>query len=52
VKSTGSWETFKTQRLGEIKLPAADNSLVIRSEGPVDQALLDLRSVKLIPVGE
>lgn len=52
VKSTGSWETFKTQRLGEIKLPAADNSFVIRSEGPVDQALLDLRSVKLIPVGE
>ncbi|MCG8600991.1 MAG: c-type cytochrome [Verrucomicrobiales bacterium] len=52
VKSTGSWEAFRQQRLGEIDFPAADNSFVIRSEGPVENALLDLRWVKLVPVGE
>jgi len=50
VESTGSWETFRTQSLGKISLPAADNAFVIRSEGPVERALLDLRRMRLIPV--
>lgn len=50
VASTGSWETFKTETLGTLDLPAADNHVVVRSKGPVKGALLDLRVVRLVPV--
>ena len=50
VASTGSWETFKTETLGNIDLPAADNQVVVRSKGAVKGALLDLRVVRFVPV--
>ena len=50
VAGTGSWETFKTETLGTLDLPAADNHVVVRSKGPVKGALLDLRVVRLVPV--
>lgn len=49
VASTGGWETFKTETLGTLSLPAADNHVVVRSKGPVKGALLDLRAIRLIP---
>ncbi len=52
VESTGSWETFATQSLGEVSLPAADNKVVLQSEGPVEKALLDLRAIRFVPVEE
>lgn len=52
VESTGSWETFATQSLGEVSLPAADNKIVLQSDGPVEQALLDLRAIRFVPVEE
>ena len=52
VKSTGSWETFATQSLGEDSLPAADNNIVLQSDGPVEQALLDLRAIRFLPVND
>lgn len=50
VASTGSWETFKTETLGNLDLPAADNHVVVRSKGAVKGALLDLRTVRFLPV--
>jgi putative membrane-bound dehydrogenase-like protein len=50
VAGTGSWETFKTETLGTIDLPAADNQVVVRSKGAVTGALLDLRVVRFVPV--
>ncbi len=52
VESTGGWETFATRQLGRLDLPAADNQIILRSEGPVKKALLDLRAIRLVPVGE
>lgn len=52
VASTGSWETFKTETLGTVDLPAADNHVVVRSKGAVKGALLDLRVVRFVPVEE
>lgn len=52
VASTGSWETFKTEPLGTVDLPAADNHVVVRSKGVVKGALLDLRVVRFVPVEE
>lgn len=49
VASTGSWETFKTETLGTVDLPAADNHVVVRSKGAVKGALLDLRVVRFMP---
>jgi hypothetical protein len=50
VASTASWETFQTETLGTIDLPAADNQVVVRSKGPVKEALLDLRVLRFVPV--
>lgn len=52
VASTGSWETFKTESLGTVELPAADNHVVVRSKGPVKGALLDLRAIRFVPAPE
>jgi hypothetical protein len=52
VVSSGSWETFKTEALGTVDLPAADNHVVVRSKGPVKEALLDLRALRFVPVKE
>jgi putative membrane-bound dehydrogenase-like protein len=52
VTSTGSWETFKTEALGTVELPAADNHVVLRSKGSVRDALLDLRALRFVPVRE
>ena len=50
VRSTGAWETFQTQTLGELDLPAADTEIVLKSDGEVTKALLDLREIRLVPV--
>lgn len=50
VISTGSWESFATQTLGTVDLPAADNHVVVRSKGQVKGALLDLRAIRFVPV--
>ncbi len=52
VAGTGNWETFKTATLGLVELPAADNHIVVRSKGAVRGALMDLRAVRFVPVGE
>lgn len=50
VADTGSWEIFRTETLGTVSLPAADNQIVVRSKGPVKGALLDLRAIRFVPV--
>lgn len=42
----------KTKALGTVDLPAADNHVVVRSKGPVKEALLDLRALRFVPVKE
>jgi hypothetical protein len=36
--------------LGTVTLPPGQSDLVVRSDGPVKEALFDLRSVRLIPL--
>jgi putative heme-binding domain-containing protein len=50
VPATGSWEEFRGLNLGTVQLPAGRGELLVRSGGPIQQALLDLRSVRLTPV--
>lgn len=50
VPATGSWDEFRGLNLGTVQLPAGRGELLVRSGGPIRQALLDLRSVRLTPV--
>jgi len=52
VAGTGkSWGNYRRQKVGRLQLTAGLQSLVVRSEGPIKvQALLDLRSIELVPV--
>lgn len=50
VESSGGWEDFKTTELGELALAGGDNKIVVRSLGEINQALMDLRAIRLIPI--
>ena len=46
---TGTWDDYRTQDIGIVKLAAGPNELVIQSDGPLKSALMDLRGVRLGP---
>ncbi|HLU90618.1 MAG TPA: hypothetical protein VKZ51_12350, partial [Cyclobacteriaceae bacterium] len=51
VGKTGSWETFKSERIGDIVLDKGYNKVVFKAAEAFDEgALLDLREIRLIPV--
>jgi putative heme-binding domain-containing protein len=50
VPSTGSWDQYKGQEIGSVKLAKGPAELTIASEGAINGALIDLRSVRLQPV--
>ncbi len=49
VHKSGGWEDFKTEKIGNISLSAADTKIVLKSEGELKQALMDLRVIRFIP---
>jgi putative membrane-bound dehydrogenase-like protein len=50
VEGTGSWDNYRGKEIGVVKLPAGPGELLVRSDGPIKAALLDLRSVRLVPI--
>lgn len=50
VPSTGSWDTYHGKQIGNVKLAKGPAELTIVSEGAINGALIDLRSVRLEPV--
>lgn len=50
VASTGSWDTYRWTKVGEVSLPAGRSRVVIRPDGPLQGALIDLRNVRFAPV--
>lgn len=52
VESTGSWETFEVKKVGEMLLKAGLQSIVFRSNGHLAGNLIDLREVRLVPIGK
>ena len=50
VEGTGSWDNYRGKEVGTVKLPSGAGELLVRSDGPIKAALLDLRSVRLAPV--
>jgi putative membrane-bound dehydrogenase-like protein len=49
VASTGSWDTYKQAKVGEIELQAGRQRLTFRSMGKIAGALTDLRGIRLVP---
>jgi putative membrane-bound dehydrogenase-like protein len=50
VPSTGSWDTYRQRKVGEIRLEAGRQKVVMRAAGKVKGALIDLRGMNLVPV--
>ena len=50
VGKSGSWETFKKENVGKIKLAGGNQKIIFKSKTKFDKggALLDLRQVKLV----
>ncbi len=50
VADTGSWEVFKTEKIGEIRLRKGQQRMVFRPDPKLKKGgMLDLRVLKLIP---
>ncbi len=49
VASTGSWDTYKRTRVGAVQLAAGRQRIVMRPDGKVRGALIDLKSIRLVP---
>jgi len=50
VPGTGTWYDLRQQEFGKIELAAGVHELAMRAKGELRGALLDLRTVRLIPV--
>ncbi len=50
VPGTGTWDTYKSLTAGTVKLAKGPAELLIRSDGPIKSALMDLRGIRLVPI--
>jgi putative heme-binding domain-containing protein len=48
VASTGSWDTYRQVRVGTIALAAGRQRVVLRAEGAIKGALIDLKEARLV----
>jgi putative heme-binding domain-containing protein len=51
VAGTGGWDRYALTKLGTANLPAGPSRITFRPDGPVRGALIDLRTLYLVPVG-
>lgn len=51
VRTTGSWEKFKNEKIGTIRLSGGKQKMVFKPKGTFGKggALLDLRTIRLVP---
>ena len=50
VPSTGTWDDYTQVSIGKLKLPVGEQELWARGVGNITKPLIDLRTVRLIPV--
>jgi putative membrane-bound dehydrogenase-like protein len=50
VPGTGGWDNYKKEKFAEVPLRLGRQRITISTEGPVAGALMDLKSIELIPV--
>jgi putative membrane-bound dehydrogenase-like protein len=49
IPATGAWSRYQLVEIGELSLRAGVSSLVVRSDGAIRGALVDLRTLQLVP---
>jgi len=49
VAGTGSWDTYRQSTVGSISLAAGKQQIIMRPAGKVSGALIDLKSIRLVP---
>ncbi|HCO25782.1 MAG: dehydrogenase, partial [Gimesia sp.] len=47
IASTGSWDVYQSRKIGTISVPSGQSRLTVRSDGKINKALLDLKTVRL-----
>ncbi|MCA9060622.1 MAG: HEAT repeat domain-containing protein, partial [Planctomycetaceae bacterium] len=52
MTGTGGWDRYRQAKIGTARLPAGLQSISIRSKAEIQQALFDLREVRLVPAGQ
>jgi putative membrane-bound dehydrogenase-like protein len=50
VVSTGNWDNYQQAKVGMLPLSAGQVRITLRPHGKVNGALIDLRSIKLVPI--
>jgi hypothetical protein len=50
VASTGSWDNYRQAKIGEVTLSVGRHRLLVRPEGRIRGALLDLKTLELRPI--
>jgi len=50
VPKTGSWFTYRTEKIGRLRLSAGSHKVVFKAGSRTKGSLLDLRTIKLVPV--
>lgn len=48
--NTGNWDTWKTMQIGEVTLPAGQNTFALLPTPPLAAGLMDFKLIKLVPV--
>ena len=51
VAGTGGWDRYTLTKLGTVNLPAGASRITFRPDGTIRGALIDLRTLYLVPVG-
>lgn len=51
VVGTGGWDQYRQIKLGRLTLTAGEAQVSLQPGGPVRDALMDLRAIKLVPAG-
>jgi putative membrane-bound dehydrogenase-like protein len=52
VAGTGNWDTYKYAKVGDITLEAGRQTLVVRPQGQLQGAMIDLKGLKLVPASK
>ena len=51
IAGTGGWSRYRQAKVGTVELTSGTHSVVLRGDGPIRGALIDLRALRLMPPG-
>jgi putative membrane-bound dehydrogenase-like protein len=52
IAATGGWDRYQQVKIGSVKLNAGVHRLILRPDGKLRRALMELRGLRLVPPGQ